>query len=83
MDGDTFMRTDSKADKWLILELPQVIRPDTLRVRYCSAKTQDADLSHLHAGSTGVAEDMCGCMHPLAYLPLTAGVAARAVLLTH
>jgi hypothetical protein len=32
MDGDTFMRTDCKADKWLIIELPQVIRPDMLRV---------------------------------------------------
>jgi hypothetical protein len=34
-DGDTFMRTDCKADKWLIIELPQVIRPDMLRVSCC------------------------------------------------
>lgn len=31
-DGDTFMRNECKSDKWLIIELPQVIRPDTLRV---------------------------------------------------
>ena len=61
MDGDTFMRTDSKADKWLILELPQVIRPDTLRVSACCDQTQNANLTHLstcmQAGSTWVAEE--------------------------
>ena len=32
-DGDTFMRSDCKHDKWLILELPQIMRPNILRVR--------------------------------------------------
>ena len=31
---------------------------------------------HLHAGSAGIAANMCGCTHPFAVLPLTAGVAA-------
>lgn len=32
-DDDTFMRIDSKFDKWLIVELSQVVLPDTLQAR--------------------------------------------------
>ena len=31
-DGDTFLRNDCKADKWLILELSQVAKVDTLKL---------------------------------------------------
>ena len=65
MDGDTFMRTDSKADKWLILELPQVIRPDTLRVSACAITDgRSVAAAHLHAGSDGIADTSVGaCNH--------------------
>ena len=31
-DGDTFLRNDCRADKWLILELSQVAKVDTLKL---------------------------------------------------
>lgn len=40
------MRTDCKVDKWLIIELPQVIRPDTLRVS-CAAEVSRRLSSHM------------------------------------
>ena len=67
MDGDTFMRTDSRVDKWLILELPQVIRPDTLRVRTACTQTQSADLSQLSTCMQG----------PQALLQTCAGAPSR------
>ena len=31
-DGDTFLRNECRADQWLLLELSQVARVDTLRL---------------------------------------------------
>jgi hypothetical protein len=31
-DGDTFLKNECKADKWLILELSQVTKMDTLLI---------------------------------------------------
>ena len=41
-DGDTFLRNECRADKWLLLELSQVARVDTLRLAQARPGRQSA-----------------------------------------
>ena len=41
-DGDTFLRNECRADQWLLLELSQVARVDTLRLAQVRPSRQSA-----------------------------------------